>query len=129
SRALMSHRLIGERNTAWVDELVGNSRSRSYVNPDVRGLAHDLTRGSQAIANWWNLVADSHMRRSAFIYEMRRKGYKTQEEVTKLRTDPALAKDRMEITRRANKAMVEFDNLTRFEKMWLRNLIFVYPWV
>lgn len=130
-RALYAHKLFGERNVSWIDTMMGNSRSRSYVNPDIRGAAKVFTRGSQKIAEGWNMVADLHFRRSAFIYEARRKGYETQADMDRLRTsaDLAVVKDRMEITRRANKGMVEFDNLTRFEKQWMRNLIFVYPWV
>jgi hypothetical protein len=37
--------------------------------------------------------------------------------------------DLVEVTRRANKALVEFDNLLPIEKNYIRHFIFVYPWV
>jgi hypothetical protein len=33
------------------------------------------------------------------------------------------------VTRRANKALVEFDNLLPIEKNYIRHFVFVYPWV
>lgn len=39
------------------------------------------------------------------------------------------AADLVEATRRAKKSLVEFDNMTPFEKNMLRHVIFVYPWV
>jgi hypothetical protein len=43
--------------------------------------------------------------------------------------DPKYRADLNEVTRRANKALVEFDNLLPIEKNYLRHFIFVYPWV
>jgi hypothetical protein len=122
-KALSSKGLIGEENLRTVRELVGAGKSKSYV-------AGASGKVSKAVAEFWNNVADRDERVTSFIHYAKLKGYKwNQEDITRLLNDPASRGDLVEVTRRANKALVEFDNLLPIEKDFIRHWIFVYPWV
>lgn len=122
SRAHAAEKLYGQKNASTIRALVGQGRSRSYVTSK----AGRLSRGA---AEFWSRWTDRNERVASWLYYADRKGYKTPEDVNRLLTDKAAKADLSEVTRRANKALVEFDNLTAFEKNVLRHLIFVYPWV
>jgi hypothetical protein len=126
-RAFRAKDLYGEKVARTLDALVGEGRARSYVG-DVDTV---LTKTGRNLAGAWSVLTDRHFRRAALIHELRQLGFKTREEIEGVLFSPdgEAVKKRVEATRRANKAMVEFDNLTWFEKEYLRNLVFVYPWV
>lgn len=124
-RAIKATSLYGEKVTHTLDALVGEGRASSYVGE----IDSIVTKGGRALAHGWSLVADRLFRRAALIYELRRLGYKTKEDFERVLFDEGVQKDLIEAKRRANKAMVEFDNLTWFEKQVVRHWIFVYPWV
>lgn len=127
-KAVQGNKLYGEKNMRTIEALVAEGKSLSF-SPD------DLvqTKISRTLAHGWNALVDRKFRVAAFIHEMERRGYKSQEDVSRLldptSQDDKIKKHRVEISRRANKAMVEFNNLTHFEKNTMRHLIFVYPWV
>lgn len=111
---------LGADTTRTIDALMGSTRSKSYTT----GIAPKV---GQKAAQAWSVITDRAFRRSSFLYEAKRLGYKTPAEIQGL--VGTSSKDLVEIKRRANKALVEFDNLTEFEKNTLRHFIFVYPWV
>lgn len=125
ARALFARKMYGDRVTNMLDALVGQSKSRSYA-PD---FDHVLLKAGRAAAAVWNKVADQAFRRAAIIYELQRKGFKTKEQLESALFDKKHLDAVSEAKRRANKAMVEFDNLTWYEREVLRNYVFVYPWV
>jgi hypothetical protein len=127
ARAVHSNRLLGDKVTRSLDALASGSRSRSYV-ADVDSMVNAPGR---AAAEFWHVVADQMFRRAALIYEFNRKGIRTREqfEAALFGDDAKLKADAFEASRRANKAMVQFDNLTWYERHYLRHLIFVYPWI
>jgi hypothetical protein len=118
--------LKGDKRTHAIDSLVSGSRSRSYVDATLKSKA---TAGGRALAEFWNVAADMYFRRAAFRHEAKRLGYKSNAELDNLLFKDAHRKDLVEATRRSNKAMIEFDNLTWYEKNYLRHVIFVYPFI
>lgn len=122
AKALNMDARYGEDATRTIHELVGAGKSTSYVTGS-------SGKVSQAVAEFWNKIADRGERAASFIYYMERKGYKSREQVDALLNDPANRADLVEVKRRANKALVEFDNLLPIEKDYIRHFIFVYPWV
>ncbi len=76
-----------------------------------------------------NLIVDRYPRRAAFIYEARKLGFKDTEALRALLTDPQYA-DQLRIAAEKTKtAMVDFDDLSSFEKNVVSRAIFVYPWI
>jgi hypothetical protein len=122
AKAMTAERRYGAENTRTIRDLVGAGKSQSYVTSSSGKFSH-------AVATFWNNVADRDERVAAFVYYMERKGYKTQEDATRLLNDPAARADLVEVKRRANKSLVEFDNLLPIEKNYIRHFVFVYPWV
>jgi len=122
AKAMTADSRYGEENVRTIRNLVGAGKSKSYVTSS-------SGKASQAIADFWNRIADRDERVASFIYYMERKGYKSQEDVTRLLNDKASRKDLIEITTRGNNALVSFDNMLPIEKNYLRHFIFVYPWV
>lgn len=120
ARAIGASSELGDETVRSIDALMGQGRSKSYTTAITPKLSHGLAQA-------WNTVTDQAFRRSSFLYEAKEVGYSTPEELRELVKTGG--KDLVEIKRRANKAMVEFDNLTPFEKNTLRHVIFVYPWV
>lgn len=122
-RAMAGDHVVGEENMRTIYELVGAGKSRSYVTSSTGKI-------SNAVAEFWNWLSDRGERATAFIHYADLKGYKwNREDITRLLKDPASRADLREITRRANKSLVEFDNLLPVEKDYIRHWIFVYPWV
>lgn len=110
---------LGEQTVRTIDALMGQGRSKSYTS----AIAPKV---GQKLAQAWNVVTDQSFRRSSFLYEAKQLGYDSPAKIQQLIADNG--KDLVEVKRRANKALVEFDNLTDFEKNTLRHIIFVYPW-
>lgn len=126
-RALRADSWYGPKVTRMLDAMAGEGRMQSYA-PDVGA----TTRISRKLGAGWNHVTDLHWRRAAVIYEIRKLGYRSTEDIKSavLRSleDKTLMKDMTEASRRAKDAMVPFDNMTWAEKAYLRHFIFVYPW-
>ncbi len=131
-KAAKSKELFGEKVSVWLDSAMGDSRMTSYLPSE----ATAGKRFTSAVAGGWQALTDRVPRRAALIYQLKRLGYNSErfEEIrqaTLHTTTPeakAIVKDFNEAVRRAQKSMVEFDNLTWFEREWLRHLIYVYPW-
>jgi hypothetical protein len=107
-----------------IDSLVGASRSRSYGVPT--GVLH---KTNERLAEAWNAITDLHVRRSAFYHEAEKAGFKSFEDVDRLLADPKLRGKLTEVTRRANKNMVDYGSLTPLERNTIRRWVFFYPWV
>lgn len=126
-KATYARKIYGDNLTDTIDALVGQSKSKSFA-PD---FDHVLLKAGRQMAYAWNKVADQGFRRAAIIHELERKGIKGKAALQKALVDDIAGNlDSVnEARRRANKAMVEFDNLTWTEREILRNWVFVYPWV
>lgn len=127
-KAYQINKRYGEKNARTISALVNEGKSLSFTPEDMV-----QTRISRTLAHGWNALVDRKFREASWIHWAERMGYSTADDMTRLldpkTTDKKALKDRTEITRRAKKDMVEFDNLTPFEKNTMRHLVFVYPWV
>jgi hypothetical protein len=76
-------------------------------------------------------TADRGPRVAAWLHEAAHEGVKSNDEIRVLldSTDAAAVAKRARITERARRAMVDFDSMTQPEKMFVRRVIFVYPWL
>lgn len=126
-----NYKMALEASKAWDEDtyriasaIVGEGKARATsVN------AGFLGKPTQAAAQFWSSFIDRHSRISSLIHEMRREDIDV--------NDPAAVKaflstpssKRTAVARRANKAMVEFNNLTDVERNTVRHLIFLYPWM
>lgn len=126
-QAVKAHKLYGEKNMRALEALAGEGKALSFTTDDVAIPA----RASRKMAEAWTALTDRKMRLANMIYWAERKGYKTEDDMTRLlfSDDAKAMKDRIEISERANKGMVQFNNLSEFERNSLRHVIFVYPWV
>lgn len=128
-RAFEAPKWYGAKETRMLDALAGEGRMLSYSPED----AGRVTKISHALASGWNVITDRLFRRAAVIHELRRQGFRTTAEIKRALndslTDPEVKKKVTEAGQRGKQAMVELDNLTWFEKAYLRHFVFVYPWV
>jgi hypothetical protein len=125
-RALYSRHLYGDKVSLALDELVGGGRARSFVNLEMETKA---LAGGRAIAQMWHRLVDGWMRRSALIHEIQRRGFKGRKRFEEFLFNKEHRVELTAATREARKAMVDFESLAQVEKAYIRNWIFVYPWV
>ena len=125
-RALMAEKLYGTNIAHALDALTGEGKMQAIAATAGAG---KLTAASRMVAHSWSVLTDRHFRRAALIHELRRQGFRTPEQLHAALFDEQHMPKLVEASRRANKAMVEFDNLTHYEKAILRHIVFVYPWV
>lgn len=87
-------------------------------------------KASNAGAHFYGniLGVDKYPRLAAFLYEARKLGYKTPEDLRRL-YEPGSANDLNEVTMRANKAIIDYGDLGPVEQAIVRRAIFFYPWV
>lgn len=122
-RAVIAARHDGQANTATIDSLMGASLSRSFAVG-----TGPLHAANQQLAEAWNALTDLYVRRSAFYHEAAKAGYSTPTEIERLLNGPQLHSKLVEVTRRANKNVVDY-SLTPVESQTIRRLIYFYPWV
>lgn len=82
-----------------------------------------------AFADAGNFLIDKYPRGMAVMYEAQRLGYRNAEQLRSLMFDPRYVDDLRIVMDRSRKAMVDFNNLSPFEKELISRLIFVYPWL
>jgi hypothetical protein len=108
-----------------IDELVGEGMSSALRGEGALPAARAATFGAQK----WGAVVDRIPRRASFLYEARKAGYKSPEDLTRLVKDESLRGELAHVQQRANQNMVKFDDLTPVEQNVLRRLVYFYPWV
>jgi hypothetical protein len=103
-----------------------------YLSTTIKGRKVKLP-GYAEMASAYNKILDTPFRDNAFITEARRHGFTDAEKIGKL-LDDALAGDEKavsqfsEITRRANRNIIDYARMGPLEKRWIRRVIFFYPW-
>ena len=125
ARAARLNGKLGAEMTARIDTLMGEGVARAIS-------AHGAGRFSGVIdkaAGGWSKVVDTPFRRSSFLYEARRAGYRTQADLERLLTDPAKQRDLIRVTQTANREIIDYANLTPAEREVVRRVVFFYPWV
>jgi hypothetical protein len=124
ARSLVGMRGMSEEGRAILAAHAGIGQA-SVLAPQ-GGFAKGMVDVTQRFANE---VIDKHPRMAAIVGEARRLGYKTGKELDDLVLNPANADDLFTAGRRANRAMVDFQNLSYNEREYIGRLIFVYPWL
>jgi hypothetical protein len=99
----------------------GASRSFDVNTGPLQGPIHKA-------ATFWNNLTDKVPRISTFLHEARRNGFNTPEKMNMLLNDPKLRPKLIELTRTANKEIVDFGDLNKFERDWVKRAMFFYPW-
>jgi hypothetical protein len=125
-RSFGMEKRYGAKTSLGIKQAMGSGKSRSFVDDTLTGKG---TLAGRKLAEVWNKVADEKFRDTAFITEAQKLGYDTKGKPMSDLFKPANSADFTAVKRRANKAMIEFDNLTWYEKNYLRHAIFVYPFI
>jgi hypothetical protein len=117
---------LGPEDTMLVDSLMGEGIATSLSS---EGGA--LSKAMQVAAGAYGKVVDVPFRRASFIYEARRelgRGTKWQE-IKSLLHDPAKRPQLQMAAQRANRALIDYGDLTPFERAIVRRVLFFYPWL
>lgn len=115
---------LGPEYSAIIDDIMGQG---AIVQAAFEGQG-TVARATQKIANVMSSKVDGPARRSSFLHEAAKAGYKTDGELKSLIDEDAKAGDLAEVAQRAKEAIVDYGDLSPFERKFVRKLIFVYPW-
>jgi len=126
TRASKLSATIGSGYVGVIDELMGQG---AVVQAALSG-SGKIATASRKIADVMSSIVDVPTRRSAWIHEANKLGYKTPEDIRRLLDDPdgEHLNDLVEITQRAKEGIVDYGELGPIEQNVIRRLIFVYPW-
>lgn len=124
ARAASIHAQLGT-DAVLIDHFVGGGLA-SVATMKGAFLNKRIVNGMQEFAN---ALVDRIPRRAAFIHEARRLGFKDAVDIQKLLTDPQYSEALRTAAQRAKWAMVDFDNMSRFERDVIGRVVFVYPWI
>jgi hypothetical protein len=130
--AMRAKKVYGKEFDHFAKEQLGGGRYSSNAQAsDLLGRWGNVER---KVAFGLNKVTDEKLRISALINRLRLEGFKNSEfnDLAKGHRDgtldPSTRKRVDTAILRAKKDSVEWDNLSWFEKQYLRQLIFIYPW-
>lgn len=113
--------------TARIDTLMGEGVAQSVAG---KGESESRLAGAvQGAANVWSKGVDTPFRRSAFMFEARKAGYRTPAQLEKLLTDEAHHDQLLSVTRRANREIIDYGKMGPREREIVRRVVFFYPWV
>lgn len=129
ARAARINRKLSADAVSRLDLAMGEGFARAIAPQGGLG-----EKAVQAAANVWSKGVDLGFRRSSFIYEARRKlglrGAGTDwRKVEDLLTNPGRTRELVEVSRRANKAVIDYANLGPMEREIVRRVVLFYPWV
>jgi hypothetical protein len=116
---------LGPDATAVLDEAVGEGIASALAGHGT-GAA---SRGAQKAAGAWSKIVDKPFRRAAFLHEARKLGYNTDARLHELLLDPQHREALVEVSQRANNALIDYGKLGPNERAIIRRAIFFYPWV
>lgn len=96
-------------------------------------IAKVATKGS----NWWARYADASFRANSFLYEARKAGFQTPEQIRflldKLQNHEGLNAAQAAridwIAKRANRANIAYDRLSPAERRYFARFVWFYPWL
>lgn len=86
-------------------------------------------KAQRRLAEKLGVVLDRRWRESAFLYEAKRSGYSSAEQINELLTSRRLESKRDQVFLRAKQAMGEMDRMGPNEQAYVRRLIWFYPWI
>lgn len=124
TQAVKLERSIGPEGAAVVDDIMGGGAVMQAAF-EGQGAISTMTRN---LAHVMSSKVDTPARRAAFLHEAIKAGYDTPEKWTQLISDEAHVGDLAEVAQRAKEAIVDYGEMSPFEKNVIRRLVFVYPW-
>lgn len=92
-------------------------------------LATASAKMTQNLAHWMSSAVDGPARLSAIRYEAEKAGFKTDEQLYDLLTNPEHADKLGEVAQRAKESIVDYSELGDTERNLIRRIFFVYPWL
>jgi hypothetical protein len=132
------HGVYSPRNLALAARWTGKLDKETYALEDalmgegvVSSVAGETGIGNRLVqkaAHVWQPLVDTRFRRAAFRHEARRAGFTTAARYKQLLTDPAHETKLIEITRRANSAIIDYGRMGPVEQDLVRRIVFLYPW-
>lgn len=117
---------LGEDDRQLVFALTGQGKSRSLEPENLTGRGAAVTH---ELAEAWSAVTDRIPRAMGWLHEARREGFKSPEQLKLLLHHPELEEKLVEITRRANKEMIDYGSLTPLERSTLKRGVIFYGWL
>jgi hypothetical protein len=125
-KAVMMHWDMEPLDRLTVDAAMGLGAANAISMRTGPGKMAQATLG-----HWANLAADLIPRRSAFLHEVRRAKIEDLPGLLKAARegDEAALGQMDELSRRAKRAIVDFDRLSPFEREVISRYIFFYPWL
>lgn len=124
-RAAALNSKLGDDVAARIDAAMGEGFALSVSAHGQGRLAGAVDKAAQL----WSKGVDTPFRRSSFLYEANKAGFKTPDQITRLVTDPALHDQLVKVSIRANREIIDYSNLTPLEREVVRRVVFFYPWV
>lgn len=115
---------LGPEDAALLDSLMGEGFVKA-ISGD-RGVGQSIINKS---ADFWSKGVDVPFRRASFLHEAHVAGFKTSAQLKALLHDPAHGEALTDITRRANREIIDYARMGPIEKEIIRRVIFFYPWV
>lgn len=124
TRAVTLERKLGPAGAAVIDDIMGQG---AVLQAAFEGQGA-VSRATQKLAHAMTSKVDTPSRRAAWLHEAIRKGYDTPEKWARLIEDDSKLGDLVEVTQRAKEAIVDYGELSPWERQIIRRVVFVYPW-
>lgn len=124
TRAVKLDHQIGSDYAAIIDDIMGQG---AVVQAQLEGQGA-IANVSQKIAHVMSSKVDTPSRRAAFLHEAAQMGYKTGDQLKSLIDHDKNAGDLAEIAQRSKESIVDYGDLSPFERSVVKRLVFVYPW-
>lgn len=88
-----------------------------------------LTGATHAAARVWSMGMDTPFRLAALMYELRKEGIRTPREVKMIFNNPKMQSKLSTAARRGNDALIDYGDLSKFERTYISRVLFFYPWI
>lgn len=124
TNAVKLDRKVGPEYAAVIDDVMGQGAVLQATFEGQGGIA----RATQKVGHIMSSKVDTPARRAAFLHEASKLGYKTPDQLVGLLTDEQKVGDLYEVAQKAKEAIVDYGDLSPFERSVVRRLVFVYPW-
>lgn len=125
ARSFLLNKKLGSYEKMLVDEYMGEGRAGA-LRPSVETVGRRLVAKG---AEFYGKIQDAPFRRASFLHEARVAGFKTNKQLRELLTSDANKDTLYAVVERANKAIIDYSELNRFERDFLRRIFYFYPWI
>jgi hypothetical protein len=97
-----------------------------------RGVGARVRHNEERALRAYTAIPDKLPRMAAWVYEARRMGYRSKEDMLRLidaKPGTALARKRDLVSHRSTEIMVNFDRLSDWERQTVTKVLFIWPWI